>query len=293
MSIDNCRARNWCFTLNNYTPEEYEEAKSITCSYIIIGKEVGANGTPHLQCYIEFTNAVRGSAIRKRFNERAHWEVRKGTSKQASEYCKKENNFIELGTLSAQGRRTDLETIGQAVVDGDSIKEIATTYPGTFIKYHKGINALRNALYEHRTEPPTVVWRWGLAGVGKSRGAYEAHSTFYIKDGTPWWDGYEQQVAIVIDDFDVGKWPFRDMLRLLDRYPYQGQYKGGYIPINSPFIYITCEHPPYHFWSGNELAQVMRRLAQVIEVKPPILGCYAQTPQNGAPVEETKTGLST
>ena len=42
-----------------------------------------------------------------------------------------------------------------------------------------------------------------------------------IKDGTQWWYQYEGQEAVVIDDFDK-KWPFRDLLRPLDRYPNQG-----------------------------------------------------------------------
>jgi len=53
----------------------------------------------------------------------------------------------------------------------------------------------------------------------------------------------------------------------LDRYRYQGQVKGGYVNINSPFIYITCEHPPSYYWSGNELDQITRRLTSVLEIK--------------------------
>lgn len=116
--------------------------------------------------------------------------------------------------------------------------------------------------------PPTTAQRQPV----------EKHKTYYIKDGTQWWDEYEQQEAIIIDDFD-GKWPFRDLLRLLDRYPYQGQFKGGYVPINSPFIYITCEHPPDWFWgpmakapltgdrSANELAQMLRRIDEIVHVE--------------------------
>ena len=86
-----------------------------------------------------------------------------------------------------------------------------------------------------------------------------------MKDGTPWWDGYTNQDVILIDDFD-GKWPFRDLLRLLDRYPYQGQIKGGYVKINSPHIYITCEFPPADIYQpGNELNQIIRRLDIILQ----------------------------
>lgn len=234
---------------------------------------MGTNGTPHLQGYIEFPNAVRGSAIRKNFDGKAHWEVRRGTAKEASDYCKKEGSYEEFGQLSQQGKRTDLEEIGDAVLSGISTKEIACTYPGAYIKYHKGIEALKQAAkgvfdFKDRTTKPKVIWRWGPTGVGKTRGAREAHTTYYIKDGTQWWDGYEQQEAIIIDDFD-GKWEFRGLLRLLDFAPYQGQTKGGHVKINSPYIYFTCEYPPeqaFHNAPG-EFNQIRRRIDEVIEIK--------------------------
>lgn len=274
MSIDNKRVRGWCFTLNNYTAKDWEYCKSTLsneCSYICVGREMGESKTPHLQGYIEYENARRGKAMRKLFEGRAHWEARKGTPKQASEYCTKEGDYYCNGWISEQGKRTDLEDVAALVEAKASFKQIALSHPTTWIKYHKGIKDLVKAqggFYDmkHRTTKPKVIWRWGLTGVGKTKGARDGHSTFYIKDGTQWWDGYEQQEAIIIDDFD-GHWPFRDLLRLLDHEPYQGQFKGGYVPVNSPFIYITCEYAPTHFWTGNELDQVNRRIDDILEIK--------------------------
>nr|UBJ26123.1 replication-associated protein [Red panda feces-associated circular DNA virus 9] len=292
MSIDNLRARAWTFTLNNYSKDDrtfVDDWCPRDCTYIVVGFEGGTDDvkTPHMQGYVEFANARRGSALRKLLGGSAHWEVRRATAKTASDYCKKGTqsheewsemntngpNFgknasvIEHGIISKQGKRTDLEDVAEAVVNKVPIAEIAAEHPGTYIRYHKGILALKMALMKHRDTKPTVIWKWGSAGVGKTRSAYESHKSIYIKDGTMWWDGYEQETAIIIDDFD-GKWPYRDLLRLLDRYPYQGQIKGGYVPIKSDFIYITCEFHPYKYWSGNELEQVLRRLDKIEEVLP-------------------------
>ena len=60
------------------------------CKYIVFGKEVGENGTPHLQGYIEFASKKTMKGLKK-LNDRAHWEVKYDDSnpKEASDYCKK------------------------------------------------------------------------------------------------------------------------------------------------------------------------------------------------------------
>jgi len=251
--------RNWCFTWNNYSEKDIEFLKSYNYEYLIFGKEVGESGTPHLQGYIEFKSSKELKTLHNNF-PKVHWEARKGTQEQAVKYCQKEGNFVEIGEPKKQGKRNDLIAVANAIVDKSFV---STDFPEEYIKYSKGIEAFKASLLTDRIDPPKVFWRWGLAGTGKTRGAFDKHKhSVYIKDGTQWWDGYTQQEAIIIDDFD-GKWPYRDLLRLLDVYPYQGQYKGGYVKINSPYIYITCEFPPEHFWQGNTLTQITRRLTSI------------------------------
>jgi len=94
------RTRDYCYTLNNYTPAEYESFKLITCSYHVIGKEVGANGTPHLQGYIYFAQPKGNVAVRTLL-PRAHVEARLRASScfQALTYCKKDGDFWEIGVV--------------------------------------------------------------------------------------------------------------------------------------------------------------------------------------------------
>lgn len=276
------RSRGWMLTINNPTFKDSDD--TIDChrviqdccnkwkgGYAIYQLETGANGTPHLQIFLHFGNQIMFNSLQKYFKGQAHIEAARDP-KACLKYCSKDETRTEgpwevnPDNRPEQGNRSDLDEIAKAFVKMD-LKEFVTEYPAAYTKWNKGLKALKYDIEEHRKIKPTITWLWGLAGVGKTRYAREQHSKVYIKDGTQWWDGYDQSVeAIIIDDFD-GRWPFRDLLRLLDRYEYQGQVKGGYVKINTPIIYITCEFPPEEYWQGNELDQVLRRLDKVSHIK--------------------------
>ena len=187
------RFRNWCFTLNNYSEDEYQEVWNTKCKYLVIGKEIGECGTPHLQGYIEFEHGKTLSAV-KVINKRIHWEVRKGTAKQASDYCKKDNNFAEQGQQSSQGHRTDLDEVTSLILVKDfNPLEHASTY----VKYHSGLDKLIGLTYPPRNSKPEVHWLYGKAGTGKTRYVIDNYTDVYIKDHTKWWNGYRQQEVIL------------------------------------------------------------------------------------------------
>jgi hypothetical protein len=68
---------NWCFTLNNYTSADEETFLNLDAKYLVYGREVGAEGTPHLQGYIQFMSKKRLTALKK-LHPSAHWEPAKG-----------------------------------------------------------------------------------------------------------------------------------------------------------------------------------------------------------------------
>lgn len=85
----------WIMVLNNFTNDELNSISSIcskNCKYAIIEKEVGENGTPHLQGYFEFKTKMRPSSIFN--NKRIHFEKAKGTREQNDNYCSKDNNIV-------------------------------------------------------------------------------------------------------------------------------------------------------------------------------------------------------
>lgn len=118
-------------TLNNYTPEDVAilRTPNSKLQYIIVGHEVGEEGTPHLQIYFQLVNQAKLTTI-KRWGgpyERMHFEGAKGTDVEASDYCKKDGNFFELGnrkTMGRKGARSDLLAVKEAIDRGEAYDTI-------------------------------------------------------------------------------------------------------------------------------------------------------------------------
>lgn len=264
--MENFTVRNIVFTLNNYTPDDIEHLQGVVDNfeYIIWGKEVGESETPHLQGMGQLKKITKFNTVKHMISDRAHIEKMRGTPTQARDYCAKDGDYEEHGTLRSQGQRSDIKAAIAALEGVSSMREAATIVPEIVLKYPRGVQLLIESAQPKRNFKPSVTWLWGATGTGKTRKAVDCES-YYIKDNTKWWDGYGHETRIIIDDFDGAEWNFRTLLRLLDRYEFQGETKGGYIAINSKEIYITCEFIPDHYWRGNMLAQVLRRVDEVKE----------------------------
>ena len=120
-------AVHWCFTLNNYTDEEYENLKSIFpehVRYMILAKEVGdENETPHIQGYCQFNPKKRFENVKEILGERCHIEKCKGNPAQNIEYCKKGGDFVEFGECKGSGKQK-IRTIIEKLREGGKVSEI-------------------------------------------------------------------------------------------------------------------------------------------------------------------------
>ena len=65
---DDDRSRSWCLTINNWKEEDLEKLKNkVKYKYIIVGDEVGENGTPHLQVYFHLNSQAYFKTIKNKF----------------------------------------------------------------------------------------------------------------------------------------------------------------------------------------------------------------------------------
>lgn len=117
------RSQSWVFTLNNYTVQDEGHLASLVenglAQYVIYGREVGENGTPHLQGFVRFVERKRLVAVRGLISTRAHLEVAKHPQ-QARDYCKKDGDFFEFGTIDFKrsGKRDEFQMFIDAVKSG-------------------------------------------------------------------------------------------------------------------------------------------------------------------------------
>lgn len=259
------KIRNACFTLNNYTDEQHDQIQLYLndCKYYVIGKEIAESGTPHLQGYCEFKNSRSFNAVSKSlFN--AHIEPRKGSPEQAADYCKKDGDYIEHGEISQQGQRTDIDVVRDAVKANPTrpmreVTSIATSYQSIkvaeqYLKYHE----------VKRDWKPEVKWYYGPSGSGKSKTANEEMPNAYHWDTVKWWDGYDAHEDVLIDDFRKNMCTFSELLKILDRYSYRVETKGGARSLLARRITITCPfHPSEVYATREDTYQLIRRIDSI------------------------------
>lgn len=272
------RWSRFVFTVNNWTQEEWDSLKqtAIQMKWWIMGKEKAPDtGTPHLQGACVIGKQLAMTSIKKLPGlERAHLEMMRGSPIQSREYCTKDGDFFEHGVLPKPGERNDLAIVAKRIMNGATMTDLANDdMANTFIiKYSKGLTALRSYVAPTRdpTKPPIVVWIFGPTGTNKTRTAFEASKRFsgqspWISNGgLTWFDGYDGQSTVIIDDYRTGdcKWNF--LLRLLDRYPIRVPYKGGFTEWAPSLIFITAPYGHKEMWNyktPEALSQLTRRIS--------------------------------
>lgn len=216
------------------------------------GSDTGA-GRVHVQGYVELKRGRNLEWCKQQIHD-GHWKQRFGTQAQAIAYCKKDDTRVEgggpheYGEPKAQGKRNDLVKVAEMVKSGASFEAILDECPNEALKYTGNIQKVQFMVQKNRTEAPYVAWYHGVTGTGKTTKIFETHGydKVYIKDNSKWWDGYDQNKheAILFDEFNWMEWKHEEILKILDKFPYQGQTKGGFVKINSPFIYFTSNYDP-------------------------------------------------
>lgn len=150
------------------------------------------------------------------------------------------------------------------------MQTVVAEHSETFVKHFKGLFALRDAMSTKRNWKTEVRVYWGKTNTGKSFSAHQECPCAYklpkgVGNGVVWFDGYDGDDHIIIDDF-YGWIPMAFMLELLDSYPMRLPVKGSFTQMKARRIIITSNTHPSSWYQKHFLAMpehedaFMRRL---------------------------------
>jgi len=113
-----------------------------------------------------------------------------------------------------------------------------------------------------------VYWIYGRTGIGKTSLVYRCFNDICSVSDSNWiGTGYTQNECLLFDDFREGNVPFEQLLKITDRYPFTLFFKGGSIPLNSPFIIFTSPQSIDNSFpwirKGENLEQLKRRVVEI------------------------------
>ena len=263
--------RNWCVTINNYSgvPDAEFLKGPPPIKYLCFGKEVSSTGTPHLQMYVSFANAVaQPSQYFTRFGN-GHFIPANGTADQNAEYCAKEGDFREFGTRPQSPR--DKGQLGAQLggqpggqygqIGGDMeqarwqmtwdlakegrIEEIPADIR---VRHYSTINKIAA---KYQKAPPKLskldnLWLVGPPGTGKSTFVHNQYPGGYKKSMTKWWCGYnmddEGHSTVILDDLHP-RWSEKELLKnWADVFSFVAETKGGSMQIRPQRIVVTSNY---------------------------------------------------
>lgn len=256
------QAKNWVFTLNNYTESDENRLKELECEWLIFGHETAPEtGTRHLQGAMSFKGKRDFNALQKLFNW--HLEVMHGSCQDSKTYCTKEDpeHYFEKGIIPEprnkkgnEANKKKWEDAYQAAIEGrfdDIPRDMYLCHDRAFHRVYE----------EHQKDPlmddlgdkelkDHFLWLWGPTGTGKSHTAREISKKLnceepFYKQINKWWNGYSRQKVTIIEEADPKRCEHLAgyFKQWCDKWPFSGEVKCGNFPSMRPqYIIVTSNY---------------------------------------------------
>lgn len=281
-------SRSWTITINNYTEDEMEfitQRFAQLCTRLVVGKEVGDEGTPHLQGFCILRRVKRMAAMKKLF-PRAHLEKSNADAVENHVYCTKPGEEGTVDTIidfksSFQGQRNDITDFYESAKEV-GLKRAAMSDPSTYVKYHKGLTLIHgiyqdslvsyNARYETFKMDIMDIDRftiiWGPSGIGKTQWALAHFKNPLMCSDIEDLRKYDPAVndGVVFDDMDFSHIPRTAIIHLVDSEYRRSIHMRHYNwdkPAGLPMIATTNNHGGNIFGQYYDDPAIVRRIRVV------------------------------
>lgn len=256
----NKRERRWCFT--NFDLDvsvDSLENRGVPQLGFVIWQLECASSTQkkHQQGYLEWCNPVSLSTCKKLLPT-AHWEIARGSASDSIAYCSKDEGradpyvSVRLGEPMQQGKRNDIHEFAKTITDNKlSFLDQMLLNPHMFLKYGRNAEKLNQMVMSRQKvrEPPILIWLQGLSETGKStyfRNFMQTNKFSYYMKPTDcaWWDGYNNEQIVWIDEFDTQSVTYPLFLKMIDVDCIPIQVKGGMKTMTTSVFFVTSNRMP-------------------------------------------------
>lgn len=216
------------------------------CQEIVIGRELcSKTARLHLQGYIKFKKSKRWAAVKKILPAGSHIEVAKGTSQHNWDYCSKEDDVVfthgEPALSPAKQVQRKWDDTMEAIKDG----RLSDIPNDIWIRHLGNIERLIGKFGPKPEELEFLDNRFytGPTGTGKSSSARREFPNAYIKMPNKWFDGYNGEDVIIIEELSPDHEYLGPILKTwTDHYPFRCEIKGASLFIRPKTIIITSNY---------------------------------------------------
>lgn len=116
----------------------------------------------------------------------------------------------------------------------------------------------------------TGLWIYGPTGTGKTHSVVTQHPDRYIKPLNKWWDGYQGEDVVHIDEIspEHSKWIAPFLKKWADKWPFDAEVKGGAKQIRPKLIVVTSNYSMQDMgFHENDIPALARRFRQVVKFR--------------------------
>lgn len=228
------RTSSWIFDFENPKDEDILYLSKIDCKYIIYGRVKCRSEISRLRGFIHFKKIKSIGEVRK-IVKMNRVEMAK-TINGAINYCKKTGDFIEMG-IKPLNRKEKKEKYSEAIL---VVKEDKITENDREIE-----NYIANDTVLNIHQPN--YWYYGEND--KSKLVRAKYPDLYFKLCSKWWDGYNDQKVVLIENVDK---KCKNLLEMwTSKCPFRVECKGESSVIGPLQIIVTSKYHPKDIWSDD------------------------------------------
>lgn len=267
------RSKGWFCTWPRCSVTKEDALELLSARYrlvkYVIAEEMHADGEPHLHAFLQLASRTEFKPTMFDLEE-YHGNYQPAKSWRCVEaYCKKGGCYItneDIDSARRKKAKRNMELINMSAKEAVDQGEISLLALPQFLK--------AKIAYENLKEVPLLIerecfWIYGEPRLGKSYACRSAYPELYEKPQNKWWDGYQGETAVLLDDFDKQGACLGHYLKIwADNYRFNAEVKGGMLRPCYTVLLVTSNYTPDQiFTEDKELCDAIAARFKVIKLE--------------------------